>query len=162
MSSAAAPATAAAPPPPEHRPRHHRGHESNGRGRFRSVRTKATSFSGWRESVRSACGPEDDLDLLVRGTRLWKVRRKAVQGLVCYQRAFRLDVDTLCIHYNSESAAARVRAPWRKGPGGGGGGGGAAAGQTSSIDVANVVEVRQGFSTDTFNEVEKKVSSTHF
>ena len=51
--------------------------------RFRSVRNKPKSFSGWRESVRSvACGLSKDhesLDLLVKSCYLWKVRRKKFQ-----------------------------------------------------------------------------------
>lgn len=51
--------------------------------RFRSVRNKPKSFSGWRESVRSvACGlgkDHESLDLLVKGCYLWKVRRKKFQ-----------------------------------------------------------------------------------
>ena len=100
--------------------------------RFRSVRKKPTSFSGWRESVKQNADVDDKL--LKDGTKLWKVRRKAFKGLVCYQRTFTLDVDSLCVKY------AR----------------GGNKGDICSIDVADVVEVRRGFATDTFNEAEKR------
>jgi len=110
--------------------------------RFRSVRTKATSFSGWRESVKSAC-ETDDLSALKRGAKLWKVRRKPVLGLASYVRKYKLDVDAMCVSYEVPSGSIM-----KKGKTGG------------SIDVADIEEVRQGLATDTFNDVEKKVKVT--
>lgn len=117
--------------------------------RFRSVRSKPTSFSSWRDNVRSACfGSQSDIDALVKGTRLWKVRRKPLQGLTCYQRKFRLDLEGLCLTYNSEASKNML---WSKKVSDGEG--------YCSIDLADICEVRTGFATDTFNEVEKKVDS---
>ncbi len=136
------------------------------RGRFRSVRTKATSFSGWRDNVRSAWQQQqeadEDLELLTGGTRLWKVRRKPwiIGTVASYRRRFVLDVDSLCVLQSdpdkSKCEQDGGRAVWkeaflfrRRG----------SRGKTAKgvIDVANVVEVRQGFATDVFNDVDKKV-----
>ena len=104
--------------------------------RFRSVRSKPTSFSGWRESVKEAATSNcdaSDIEDLIKGTKLWKIRKKMFKGLVCYQRVFRLDMESLCVLYGSTKTREK-----------------------STIDIADIVEVRRGFSTDTFNEVEKR------
>ena len=61
--------------------------------RFRSVRKKATSFSGWRSSVKWMTAAEDEhgsIEALAKGTHLWKVRRKKLQGVVCYRRKYKV------------------------------------------------------------------------
>ena len=60
--------------------------------RFRSVRKKATSFSGWRSSVKwmTADNMQGDLEMLTKGTYLWKVRRKKLQGVACYRRKYKV------------------------------------------------------------------------
>ena len=65
--------------------------------RFRSVRKKATSFSGWRNSVKWMTTADDlrgNLETLAKGTYLWKVRRKKLQGVACYRRKYKV-----CIMY---------------------------------------------------------------
>eukprot|EP00094_Tigriopus_californicus_P010851 TCALIF_10466-PA protein Name:"Similar to Plcl2 Inactive phospholipase C-like protein 2 (Mus musculus)" AED:0.11 eAED:0.11 QI:0/0.66/0.5/1/1/1/4/71/793 len=132
--------------------------------RFKSVRTKPKSFSAWKESVRSACS-DDDLEILVRGCYLWKIRKKTFQGITCYRRRFYLNLDTLSVEYVSEprrfsltfakdtnllSSSPAVEMPATPPiviPD---------SDSKHSIDIANIVEVRRGFATDTFNVVEKK------
>lgn len=133
--------------------------------RFKSVRTKPKSFSAWKESVRSACS-DDDLEILVRGCYLWKIRKKTFQGITCYRRRFFLNLDTLSVEYVSEprrfsltfakdsnllpSSPSSVETPTTPPiviP---------ESDSKHSIDIANIVEVRRGFATDTFNVVEKK------
>ena len=61
--------------------------------RFRSVRKKATSFSGWRSSVKWMTAAEDEhgsIEALGKGTHLWKVRRKKLQGVACYRRKYKV------------------------------------------------------------------------
>ena len=124
--------------------------------RFRSVRTKPTSFSGWRESVKEATASASnatDLDELMKGTKLWKIRRKMCRGLVCYPRVFRLDMDSLCVVYStaSQNGGPQPQGPHQPQPG--------HNRDKAAIDVADIVEVRKGFATDTFNEVEKRLTA---
>ena len=68
--------------------------------RFRSVRKKATSFSGWRNSVKWMTTADDmrgNLETLAKGTNLWKVRRKKLQGVACYRRKYKVILPYLCI-----------------------------------------------------------------
>jgi hypothetical protein len=62
--------------------------------RFRSVRKKPTSLGGWRSSVKSLTTAsnlwKEDLDFLAKGTFLWKVRRKKLQGVTCYRRKYKV------------------------------------------------------------------------
>ena len=71
------------------------------RSRFKSVRSKPTSFSGWRAGVREAAGIDCDEDkdaaVVTKGTNLWKVRRKRIKGIACYRRKYWLDLESLCI-----------------------------------------------------------------
>lgn len=126
--------------------------------RFKSVRTKPTSFSSWRHSVKTSCSQDDNLDLLCQGTYLWKIRRKKLQGITGYRRKFRLDMDQLCLHYSSESSGSRKFSNFLSSSPSSSTSGSSSPGCSSHvIDLADIVEVRQGFSTDTFNEVEKKM-----
>ncbi len=101
--------------------------------RLTSVRSKPTSFDGWKDNVRKMCKSED-MKLLEIGHKLWKVRKKPLVGITWHQRKFYLNFTNLCIHCVD------------------------AGGEDSKkIDVSNITEVRTGFSTDTFNEVEKKL-----
>ena len=79
--------------------------------------------------------------------RLWKIRKKPIQGLTFYQRKFSLNLDTMCLSYESEASKNIL---WSKKD---------TNADQFSIDIANVCEVRTGFSTDSFNEVEKKIDS---
>ena len=96
--------------------------------RLKSVRSKPQSFAGWKESVKKMCTSED-IRGLETGHKLWKVRKKPLLGITWHQRTFHLNFSDLCIHYGSDKI----------------------------IDIANITEVRCGFSTDTLNNVEKKV-----
>lgn len=95
---------------------------------MKSVRSKPTSFGGWKENVKKMC-KSDDIKCLEMGHKLWKVRKKPLVGITWHQRKFYLNISELCLYYD----------------------------ETKSIDVANVTEVRSGFSTDTFNEIEKQM-----
>lgn len=171
--------------------------------RFRSVLKKATSFSGWRSSVKWMTAAEDEhgsIEALAKGTHLWKVRRKKLQGVACYRRkykvqsnrksaidsftrfySFQLDMDSLCISYVSASAtnfffsrgSGKKKKRKRDQP----------QRQRSStpttpvsadvatpevsddeesnvrVDIADIVEVREGFATDTFNEAAKNANN---
>ena len=98
--------------------------------RLKSVRSKPQSFGGWKESVKKMC-KLDDIQDLQEGHTLWKVRKKplVLGGLTWHQRKLHLNFSDLCIHYDDKTV----------------------------IDVANITEVRTGFSTDTLNDVEKKM-----
>jgi hypothetical protein len=70
-----------------------------------------------------------------------QVRRKRVRGLQWYRRKFRMDYSRLYLHYlPADSALTRLLST-------------SAPGGHFRIDLADVVEVRKGFSTDIFNEV---------
>ena len=97
--------------------------------RFKSVRSKPQSFAGWKENVKKMCKSED-IKGLENGNKLWKVRKKPIIGITWHLRTFRLNFSDLCIHYGEKDKI---------------------------IDMANITEVRWGFSTDTLNNVEKKV-----
>jgi hypothetical protein len=100
----------------------------NALSRLKSVRSKPQSFGGWKELVRNICR-EDDLQGLQEGHTFWKVRRKLIVGITWYRRKYRLDLSDLCIKYADNKF----------------------------IDVATITEVRKGFSTDTFNDLEKMI-----
>ena len=102
--------------------------EEAGFSRLKSVRSKPQSFGGWKESVKKMC-KMDDIKHLQEGHTLWKIRKKPLVGITWHARKLHLNFSDLCIQYQDK----RV------------------------IDVANITEVRTGFSTDTFNELEKKI-----
>ena len=79
--------------------------------RFRSVRKKATSFSGWRNSVKWMTTAEDmlgNLETLAKGTYLWKVRRKKLQGVACYRRKYKVSLTDVSIAAINKSNTIRT------------------------------------------------------
>lgn len=95
------------------------------------MRSKPQSFGGWKECVKSEC-ESDDIQGLENGHKLWKIRKKKVLGITCHLRKYMLNFSDLCIYYEYRH-------------------------KRKVIDIANITEVRAGFSTDTWNEVEKRL-----
>ena len=79
--------------------------------RFRSVRKKATSFSGWRNSVKwmtTADTVHGNFETLAKGTYLWKVRRKKLQGVACYRRKYKVSLTDVSIAAINKSNTIRT------------------------------------------------------
>ncbi len=103
-----------------------------GLGRLKSVRRRPKSFGGWKESVRNACRA-DDLGDLDEGYQLFKVRKKPLVGITWHKRKYRLKLDSLRITYDD-------------------------GGKSKFVELENISDVRSGFSTDTFNDLEKRLA----
>ena len=83
----------------------------------------------------------EDSKSLVNGSFLWKVRKKKILGIRFFRRKFRINFKKLYIHYIP--APNKITFGIQK----------LKLGRFFRLDMANIVEVRTGFSTDTFNEV---------
>ena len=83
----------------------------------------------------------------MNGSYLWKVRSKKLLGIQFFRRKFHIDFNKLNIHY--------VPAPKKNTLGMQN----LCLGGFFKLDMANIVEVRKGFSTDTFNEVQKNIKA---
>merc|ERR1711892_985096 len=113
------------------------------------LRRKPKKLGEWRTIVaKSLANSVAALKELETGHYLWKVRRKKLRGIKWYKRKFRIDYEKLYLHYlpasNAISKKLYVVAPTK----------------LFRIDLADVVEVRKGFSTDTFNEVQRMMKTT--
>jgi len=113
------------------------------------LRKKPKKLGEWRTIVaKSLANSVAALKELETGHYLWKVRRKKFRGIKWYKRKFRIDYEKLYLHYlpasNPISKKLYVVAPTK----------------LFRIDLADVVEVRKGFSTDIFNEVQRMMKTT--
>jgi len=109
---------------------------------------KPKKLGEWRDTVaKSLENASQQLPDVVNGSFLWKVRNKKLLGIRFFRRKFRIDFKKLNIHY--------VPAPKKFTCGLSN----ISLGGFFKLDMANVVEVRKGFSTDTFNEVQKNIKA---
>jgi len=113
------------------------------------LRKKPKKLGEWRTIVaKSLASSVAALKELETGHYLWKVRRKKFRGIQWYKRKFRIDYEKLYLHYlpaaNPISKRLYLVAPTK----------------LFRFDLADVVEVRKGFSTDTFNEVQRLMKTS--
>jgi len=109
---------------------------------------KPKKLGEWRDTVAKSLGNSSkEYPEIVDGNFLWKVRKKKVLGIRFFRRKFRVDFNKLYIHY--------IPAPKKMTCG--------IQRITPDIffrmDMAHIVDVRKGFSTDTFNEVQKNIAA---
>jgi len=107
---------------------------------------KPKKLGEWRDTVASGLETTaEDSKSLVNGSFLWKVRKKKILGIRFFRRKFRINFKKLYIHYIP--APNKITFGIQK----------LKLGRFFRLDMANIVEVRTGFSTDTFNEVQKNI-----
>jgi len=114
------------------------------------LRKKPKKLGEWRDIVSKSIEKcVSNISELEKGEYMWKVRRKKFRGVKWYKRKFRIDYKKLYIHYlpasNPISQKLYVVAP----------------NKMFRMDMADIIEVRKGFSTDTFNEVQNKMKDTN-
>jgi Ca2+-binding EF-hand superfamily protein len=84
----------------------------------------------------------DNLDLLKRGTHLYKVRDKGVRGVQMYKRKYWLDMENLLIHFSPHKDPTTQL--------------GCLATGSDSYNLKDICEVRDGYQTDIFNKIDDK------
>jgi len=111
------------------------------------LRKKPNKLGEWREAVaKSLASSVVALKELETGDYIWKVRKKKLRGVQWYRRKFRIDYHRLYLHYlpgdNPITKRLYKNAPKKM----------------FRIDLADIVDVRKGFSTDIFNEAQRQAS----
>jgi len=110
------------------------------------LRRKPKKLGEWRDIVsRSVESALSSVDELGKGEYLWKVRRKKFRGVKWYRRKFRIDFKRLYLHYLPAANAISQKLY------------NVAPNKLFRMDMADIVEVRKGFSTDTFNQVQRMI-----
>jgi len=111
------------------------------------LRKKPNKLGEWREAVaKSLASSVVALKELETGDYIWKVRKKKLRGVQWYRRKFRIDYHRLYLHYlpgdNPLTKRIYKNAPKKM----------------FRIDLADIVDVRKGFSTDIFNEAQRQAA----
>jgi len=110
------------------------------------------SITGWTEfskdGVDRSESLKDNLNLLKKGTHLYKVRDKGMRGLQMYKRKFWLDMENLLIHFTPHKDPTTKL--------------GCLANGSESYNLRDISEVRDGYQTDIFNKIDDKSDDPKF
>jgi len=109
---------------------------------------KPKKLGEWRDTVaKSLENATHELPDIVNGCHMWKVRNEKILGIRFLRRKFHIDFEKLNIHYVPAPENDKLGMP------------NLCIGGFFKLDMANIVEVRKGFSTDAFNEVQKNIKA---
>jgi len=114
----------------------------------RRLMKKPKKLGEWRDSVaKSFENSSKDSQKIIDGSFLWKVRKKKMLGIRFFRRKFRIDFKKINIHYTP--APSKITCGIDR----------FSSDRFFKLDMAHIVDVRKGFSTDTFNEVQKNLKT---
>eukprot|EP00092_Neocalanus_flemingeri_P005512 GFUD01005942.1.p1 GENE.GFUD01005942.1~~GFUD01005942.1.p1 ORF type:complete len:789 (-),score=239.22 GFUD01005942.1:53-2419(-) len=92
---------------------------------------------------------KERIDLLKKGTQLYKVRDKGMRGLQLYKRKYWLDMENLLIHFSPHKDPSSTL-------------GCTAFAGSDSYSLKDICEVRDGYQTDIFNKISEKGAMPKF